>query len=182
MSTRYDELSTRVDAFHQRVDRAFPGALTCQVGCSPCCHQHISVLTYEFRRIAAAVGSLSAADQEAIAARVADGTDDPRCPLLDAQGRCRTYDARPMICRSHGLPVQAGEPVRRDVCPLNFPDGPGIEELDDHLVLDVERLNVLLGLIDRLDGGGDGSRVDLITGLRALFGLWDEDEGADEDG
>lgn len=172
MSSRYDELTARVDAFHVRVDVAHPGALTCRAGCSMCCHQHLSVLTYEFRRIAAAVGRLPAATLDALAERATAGREDPRCVLLGEDDHCLVYDARPMICRSHGVPVQVGDPSERDVCPLNFVDGPEIGDLDDELVLDVERLNVLLALIDRFDGGGDGaSRVDLIEGLAALLGM-----------
>ena len=46
-------------------------------------------------------------------ARVRQQADDPahadRCALL-VDGRCAVYDARPLICRSHGLPI-AAEPL-----------------------------------------------------------------------
>ena len=171
MPSRYEQLSARVDAFHRRVRRAHPGALTCHAGCSMCCHQHLTVIGFEFKRIVAAVAALSAPQLSALAQRLGAGREDPRCPLLDAAGRCLTYEVRPMICRSHGVPIEVGEPSVRDVCPLNFVDGPDIEGLDDSLVLDVDRLNVMLGLIDRFDGAGDGSRVDLLDGLAALLGL-----------
>ncbi len=136
-----------------------------------CCHQHLTVIGYEFKRIVTAVAALPAERVHALAERLGAGREDPRCPLLDDEGRCTTYEARPLICRSHGVPIEVGEPSTRDVCPLNFVDGPDVESLDDTMVLDVDRLNVMLGLIDRFDGAGDGSRVDLIDGLAALLGL-----------
>lgn len=182
---RYGELAGRVDAFFDRVRARYPGALTCAVGCSACCHQHLSVVPSEFRRIARAVLASSDEARAAIAARVAVGRDDPRCPLLDEAGACRVYDARPMICRSHGLPVQvAAEPgdaadgapnaPLRDVCPLNFTAGPAVEDVDADCVLDLDHLDTVLGLLDRLasDGGvpgSTGSRVDLFEGLEALL-------------
>jgi Fe-S-cluster containining protein len=44
--------------------------------------------------------------------------------LLD--GACSVYEARPLICRSHGLPLVLERSKGRqmvDVCPLNFTDG-----------------------------------------------------------
>ncbi len=93
-----------------------------------------------------------------------------------------------MICRTHGLPMEvpdpedtlsreeiAGEaeaPERlriRTVCHLNFPDGPGVHELDQELVLAIARVDGMLGIIDRLGGDGAKDRVDLLEGLSARF-------------
>lgn len=180
---RYGELAARVDAFFGRVRARYPGALSCAVGCSACCHQHLSVVPSEFRRIARAVLATTDGARAAIASRVAAGRDDPRCPLLDEAGACRVYDARPMICRSHGLPVQVaaarggdGSPQAplRDVCPLNFTDGPDVADIDADCVLDLDHLDTVLGLLDRLaadvaDANGAGARVDLFEGLAFLL-------------
>ena len=164
----YDELSARVSAFHVRVSDRHPGGLTCHAGCSSCCHRHLSVMTLEWSRIAEAVSSLEPSHQEALRTRLEAGRSDPRCPLLDDEGRCRIYEARPMICRTHGLPIQVGEPPKRDVCPLNFPDGPEVETLDDDLVLDVNRLNLTVGVIAEMEGTDPTERVDLFDGLADL--------------
>ena len=162
----YAELVAKVDALSARVAQRHPEGLRCGPGCSACCHQHLTLLPIEVARITAAVAALAVAARAALRARLAAGSGDSRCPLLAEDGRCLTYEARPMICRTHGLPIQVGQPPRRDVCPLNFPDGPALEALDADVVLDVERLNTVLGLIDRLQGG-DGSRVDLWQALVA---------------
>jgi Fe-S-cluster containining protein len=33
------------------------------------------------------------------------------CPALDVDGGCRVYDARPVTCRTMGIPLEAGETV-----------------------------------------------------------------------
>ena len=168
-NTPYDELCGKVDAFHDRVVGAHKDALTCHAGCSQCCHQHLSVVPLEWHRIAVAVDSLPTAAREALKTRVHRGRQDPRCPLLDDTGRCRVYAARPMICRTHGLPIRIGEPPRRDVCPLNFPTGPSLDKLDDTVILDVNRVNAMLGLMTQLSGEDPTDRVDLFDGLGALL-------------
>ena len=165
MTSQYEQLAAKVDAFHDRVTDAHPGALTCHSGCSRCCEVHLSVLPLEFERIEAAVLLLSAEERESIAARVAAGKQDARCPLLDDAGRCRVYEARPMICRSHGLPIQVGEPPVWDVCPLNFPDGPDLATLDPDTVMNVETVNFILGMMTRVRGEDPLARVDLYEGL-----------------
>lgn len=173
----YQELAAKVDAFFGRVRGRYPDALHCEMGCSACCNQHLSVIVTEFRRIAQAVLALPAEGRAALSVRLDAGRADPRCPLLDDAGACRVYAARPMICRSHGLPIvvpaalaaaDAAPAPGRDVCPLNFTAGPPVEDIDADCVLDLSHFDRVLGLIDRL-GGGDGGRVDLIDGLRALL-------------
>ena len=169
MEERYQELAQQVDGFHRRVDAVWPGAMVCGKGCSLCCHRHLSVVPLEWERIARAVTSLDEATRRELQARLETAEGDPRCPLLDAEGSCRVYEARPMICRSHGLPIQVGEPPVRDVCSLNFTDGPPMEDLEADLVLDVDRLNVTLGVMSSLAGGDPRDRIELIAGLRRLL-------------
>ncbi len=193
----YDALVAKVDAFAARVTARHARALACRRGCSSCCHQHLSVLPVEFARVAEAVRALDDDARAAMAARLAGGVararEDPRCPLLDDAGACRIYTARPLICRTHGLPIQIGAEgapregaPRRDVCPLNFTGAVGLEDVPPEDVLDVDRLNATLVLVDRLGGGlaaqgtlrglplasvpvNAAGRVDLFEGLGALL-------------
>ena len=73
------------------------------------------------------------------------------------EDRCIVYEARPTICRTHGAPVQFRQENQlvRDVCPLNFtpstPDGPlPLHELPASDLIDLDRLNMLLALTNRL--------------------------------
>ena len=165
----YETLSERVDQFHIRVSGTYPEAMNCGAGCSSCCHQHLSVVPLEWERIRRAVESLPAATRDRISTRVKAGRADARCPLLGDDDRGQGFEARPMSCRSHGLPIQVGEPPVRDVCPLNFTEGPAIEDLESDLLLDVERVNQMRGLMCTLEGHDATARVDLIEGLSELL-------------
>jgi uncharacterized protein len=54
-------------------------------------------------------------------------SDALACALL-VDGRCSVYEQRPLICRSHGLPVAVADgpdgSLRVDHCPLNFTQSP----------------------------------------------------------
>lgn len=74
------------------------------------------------------------------------------CPLLE-DDRCTIYDDRPIICRSHGLPIQyideSGD-KQRDVCPLNFAGQVPLHTLPNSDLLDVDRLNQMLAIVNQL--------------------------------
>jgi Fe-S-cluster containining protein len=144
-------------------------SLACRAGCSLCCQQHLSVYAFEFELLAEAVDALSQEAREAIKQRVAVGKKDPRCPLLDDTGRCRVYAVRPLICRSHGLPILVGPEPSRDVCPLNFNEEPRLADLPDADVLNVNSVNAILAVIDHVEHGGKGERVPLLEGLKELL-------------
>ena len=46
-------------------------------------------------------------DQDALATAFAEFP----CPALDVHGDCRVYDARPVTCRTMGIPIEAGATV-----------------------------------------------------------------------
>lgn len=171
---RLSELWAKVDDFFERVAARYPGALTCRPGCADCCHRELTVTAVEAARIVELLASMPVAERERIAERAARG--EP-CAALDGEGRCSVYAARPLVCRSHGLPLRFEEPSsagRRslpvlDVCPLNF-DGHDLATIDPACVLDQRTLSVLLGAIDamyaRASGQSEGARVALRDLLR----------------
>lgn len=132
-----DELAATLVQLRRRVDDHFdaavqrsPAAFACAAGCSACCHTRIGVFAIEAAPIERALARLAVADP-ALRTRVRRQADDPahadRCALL-VDDRCAVYDERPLICRSHGLPIaapsEAPAPLRIDHCPLNFVDQP----------------------------------------------------------
>jgi uncharacterized protein len=72
-----------------------------------------------------------------------------RCPLL-GNHRCLLYAARPIICRTHGLPIIYSEGSERkvDCCPLNL--GEGEQPLSGSAIIDLDRLNTLLVAVNAL--------------------------------
>jgi Fe-S-cluster containining protein len=174
----YRQLTAKIDAFFARVAARHGGEMQCAAGCSACCHQRLTVTAVEAAAIEAWAASLSAAERAALGS-----TADPdRCAALDDHGRCRIYPARPLVCRSHGIPIRMKSerslPVIQS-CELNFrAHGPAAADPD--CVLDQELVSTMLGLIDRehmahgpstrrQEAARSGQRVelaDVLTGLR----------------
>lgn len=71
------------------------------------------------------------------------------CLFLEG-GRCFIYEARPIICRSQGLPLRSREiaaPDHLTWCPLNF-KGFALADFDPSAVLNLDTVNRLLaGLV-----------------------------------
>ncbi|MBX7082812.1 MAG: YkgJ family cysteine cluster protein [Nannocystaceae bacterium] len=127
------QLRRRVgDHFDAAVART-PEAFACRPGCSRCCGVRFGVFSVEADRIAAALRELAARDPAQRERVRAQGRDPQHgaCALL-IDDRCSIYDERPLICRSHGLPVRSAGRV--EVCPLNFvahePPAPSVLALD----------------------------------------------------
>lgn len=124
------QLRRRVDAHFDAALARSPSAFQCGPGCEACCHVRIGVFAIEAAPIRDALTELAIRDPQ-LRTRVRDQADDPahadRCALL-IDGRCAVYDVRPLICRSHGLPIAAdpvatsGNSLTIDHCPLNFQD------------------------------------------------------------
>lgn len=122
------QLRARVDAHFEQALARTPAAFQCAAGCDACCQVRIGVFAVEAAPIRQALARLATTDP-ALRRRVRDQADDPthqdRCALL-VDGRCAVYAERPLICRSHGLPIAVPDPtdasgkLRLDHCPLNF--------------------------------------------------------------
>lgn len=56
--------------------------------------------------------------------QIMDDADETPCVLLGDNGRCLTYEYRPMTCRLHGIPLidLRGEVIDESSCTLNFKD------------------------------------------------------------
>jgi Fe-S-cluster containining protein len=70
-----------------------------------------------------AIDDLPAPSRARLGNNLAEGDD--RCPLL-MDALCSVYGARPVICRTQGLPLAYVDAERETIevsaCPLNFPD------------------------------------------------------------
>lgn len=117
----YHQLLATLDAEIARIGERHAGALSCGPGCASCCLS-FSVLPLEAAFLRKAIASLPPASQTRLARNLAAGDD--RCPLLIDE-LCCIYAARPVICRTQGLPLayvdEEREAVEVSACPLNFP-------------------------------------------------------------
>lgn len=150
---RLAQLFAKVDAFFASAEAKLggPDGITCARGCDDCCKRRFSVTSIEAEAIAAELAALPEARRDAIAARAR--TADTACPMLDADGACAVYAARPLICRTHGLPIRFEEPKggRRltviDACPKNFV-GRRLTDLPASVVLDQATLSTIVAALD----------------------------------
>jgi len=154
-------LRRRVEDHFAAAQARSPGAMQCRSGCADCCRARFGVFGVEAERIASALSELAHRDPE-LRARVRAQADDPdhdACALL-VDDRCSVYDARPMICRSHGLAVrvrdEAGE--RIEGCPLNYRDAPAPAAS----VLELAAVEAPLSVIARMFEPA-AERIDLAT-------------------
>ena len=166
---RLHELFLKVDSFFTRAQGRHGEALTCHAGCDDCCRRRFSVTTIEAAGVLEALDRLPAEERQRVAARAADpgGTV---CPALGEDGRCAVYEARPTICRTHGLPIRFTErkagrslPVV-DACPKNFV-GQDLASLDPSNVLDQTTLSTVLAALDAAyadaEGLSRGQRIEM---------------------
>jgi uncharacterized protein len=143
----YLALQSRVDELCCRTAERFASQLSCHPGCDACC-RHLSVFAVEAAALGQALGALAEPDAELIrrAAQLA-GPGAP-CPLLQ-DGLCLLYQARPIICRTHGLPLLISRDGARgvDFCPENFR---GLSSIPGSAVIDLDRLNETLAAVNAL--------------------------------
>lgn len=161
MSGRLDEhlvrLRTRVDQHFEQAVARTPTEFACRLGCDACCHQRFSVFEVEAAPIREALARLEHEDPQ-LRRRIRERGLDPReraCALL-LDGRCSVYEQRPLICRSHGLPIGVRDPdepgaaLRVDHCPLNFREG----DIPRASVLVLDAINQPLAVLAELTAPG----------------------------
>ena len=139
----YTELVARVDEHVLRLSRVHKDHLACKKGCHACC-RHLSLFPVEAFVLSLAFSRLDASVRE----RVLDQArqSDKQCPLL-VDHACMVYEARPIICRTHGYPLYMEKEGRAmvDFCPENFK---GVKKLDRSDMLDLDRINTLLTAVN----------------------------------
>lgn len=159
----YEQLSSKVDAFFDRVQGRYGAHMRCAAGCSDCCGDHLTVSVVEAESIARALATRDAGTRERLAARAAALVEgEGPCPALETDGRCAIYEARPLVCRSHGVPMhvpaQGALPVlgqgleledgsRVACCQLNFTEHP-LEDVDPQCVLDLVNMAATLAVVN----------------------------------
>lgn len=146
-------LRERVDHHSARVISAYAQHFACRRGCTGCCQTERTVSDVEYEALRRALAQLPEEESTQLAANRAESP----CPLL-LDGACAVYAERPMICRSHGLPLVMEEQL--DVCPLNFTDA-DIAALPHGDLLSVDVVTTILVAVNHLfcqEEGGDPER------------------------
>lgn len=168
LPAEYVALRKKVDDFAEAVAARRPADLMCRAGCAACCHADLTVSSVEAAAIVAYLKALPAGERDALAEdlRAAakarkSAPEPPACAMLRSDDTCAIYSARPLVCRSQGLPLlypaelvpkpaqrgQSADGRALTICPLNFRDAAHPPRRED--ILDGERVDVLLSMLNR---------------------------------
>jgi Fe-S-cluster containining protein len=103
---------------------SYPGMVKCKIGCADCCHAVFDISLIEGQLVLEAFRSLHRKDRREITRRAEKalrhwkrilanremeaviGKERIRCPFLDKNDICAIYDARPVNCRTYGIPLE----------------------------------------------------------------------------
>ncbi|RXQ95943.1 hypothetical protein EO244_06475 [Ancylomarina salipaludis] len=109
LRTEISELSDKLGALHKN-------EMACKKGCSSCC-MNFQVLPVEYFSILKELKKNPPQQFNEL-----DAEHDDCCFLI--KDMCQVYGARPIICRTHGLPLlfmnEGGDAWELSACPLNF--------------------------------------------------------------
>jgi Fe-S-cluster containining protein len=172
MSSEYQALRAKVDAFAQATAERRQADMACRAGCESCCHTWLTVSPVEAAEIREAIARLSPERRAQLAergrrelAREAgrSAASEPRCAMLESSGECCVYEQRPLVCRTQGhalryppgfVPEAAVRARTRGgasaaageitYCPLNYTAAPPLAAD----VLDAERVDQLLAVVN----------------------------------
>lgn len=143
----YEGFAKRVEPFSKAA--SLRSDVQCARGCSSCCVAGLSVCSVEAARVRRALAKLESSVREKVRAQLTD-TERTQCVLL-VDDACTVYAARPMVCRTQGLPLAYEEgtiPAERlsaraadgrDLtwCPLNYTEqAPEAGEVLDAMSID----------------------------------------------
>lgn len=112
----YFEIRTQTDLLSQKLEKLHQNQLNCKSGCDMCCMDY-SIFPVEYYSILHALKT-----DNFISANTK--TNNKKCVFLN-EHVCEIYKNRPIICRTHGLPLlytnEDGE-WELSACELNFTD------------------------------------------------------------
>ncbi len=142
----YRKLRLNIDKEIKRLEELHGADITCHPGCTACC-VNLTVFPVEFFAILEDLKETSSLNSNL------RFDETVPCVFLNEQGLCRIYSFRPIICRTHGLPILFLDESREapawevSFCELNFRDKPAIEFTAETL-LDIETINAELNHIN----------------------------------
>ncbi len=141
--TQYLQLRHEIDQQVERLLAIHGSQIVCRPGCCDCC-VNLSVFPVEFAVIAAELEVIGNIDFDSQA----------KCGFLE-KGLCRIYESRPIICRTHGMPIVFLDESEDDpayavsFCPLNFPDLNDDVEFNSENTLNIDLINTRLFAINQ---------------------------------
>jgi Fe-S-cluster containining protein len=142
----YLNLRQRIDREAERLVALHGMSITCSPSCDGCC-VNLTVFPVEFFSIEQEMRRAGLSEEDL------HFDESAICGFLRDR-LCRIYPFRPIICRTHGLPIlfidDSSDESRWEVsfCERNFRDRDQIEFTND-MLLDIENINAELNRINR---------------------------------
>ncbi len=132
MFRELEDLYSLIDRTVGEIQRRYRKEVLCRKGCTDCCYAVFDVSLIEALYLRTCFDSLDRRQRRAALIRakkaikswdqlIAAGADLSlariRCPLLSDDGECICYAARPINCRTYGIPTMIGN--KGHVCGLS---------------------------------------------------------------
>ncbi len=118
MTGPYLSLIARIDRFAASVHARYPMQMTCHPTCAECCQAGLTLVMVEAIAVGRALGI--EVDRILLQAGQPPLHTEGKCALLGPDNLCRAYEARPIICRTHGLPLLYPDQEGLTICEKNF--------------------------------------------------------------
>jgi Fe-S-cluster containining protein len=137
---KYTSLRTEADKLCLKLELEHRDNIACVCGCCHCC-MDFSIFPVEFHSIVK-----EAKEKDII---IDNKTTEGACPFL-VNGHCSIYGSRPLICRTHGLPLlyMSEDEWQMSWCELNF-TGNNIPAFDESNTFPQDRFNSRLFMLNR---------------------------------
>lgn len=154
-------LYQKVSSFEASLPNEHKVLSQCKSGCARCCYADLSVFEVEAQNIRNWFSILPQNEKSLLRekwsvpqkeALTFQNEQQKSCVFLHDE-KCSIYEARPLICRTQGLPLKFKDnnDVYIDICPLNDSILQVSEEPD---VLNLELVNLILSQIETVDAKG----------------------------
>ncbi|NCB09582.1 MAG: hypothetical protein EOM73_15670 [Bacteroidia bacterium] len=115
---QYKELRNEIDSLSEKLEKEHAPHMKCKCGCDLCCMDY-RIFPVEFYSILQELKNRNYTGSD-----LSKIQDEESCIFLKNH-RCQIYESRPVICRTHGLPLlfanEEGE-WELSACELNFTD------------------------------------------------------------
>jgi Fe-S-cluster containining protein len=136
----YFSLRNEIDLLCLKLEEAHKGHISCFAGCHQCC-MDFSIFPVEFYSI------LQETDGRKI--NINHDVSRSECVFL-IEGLCSIYESRPLICRTHGLPLlyMGEDEWQLSYCELNF-TGSNMPEFNESNTIPQDRFNSRLFMLNK---------------------------------
>lgn len=139
LSKEYYHLRSEIDTVCHRLEELHSSFLVCASGCTGCC-MDFSIFPVEFHSVFEEIkGKRFEYNRSA---------SEGECIFL-VDGLCSIYESRPVICRTHGLPLlsMGEEQWELNYCVLNFTEA--APEFDESNTFPQDRYNSMLFMLNK---------------------------------